>query len=53
MNPHTHTNGACESSSRTHPLFSTAFFAYSTWKMRPSGENVPADKSYCTHKRPK
>ena len=30
----------------THPLFSTAFSAYSTWKTRPSGENCEADKSY-------
>ena len=30
----------------THPLFSTAFSAYSTWNTRPSGENCEADKSY-------
>jgi hypothetical protein len=30
----------------THPLFSTAFCAYSTWKTRPSGENCEADRSY-------
>ena len=28
------------------PLASTALLAYSTWKMRPSGENCAADKSY-------
>lgn len=27
----------------SHPLFSTAFWAYSAWKMRPSGENVPQE----------
>ena len=26
--------------------FSTAFDAYSTWKMRPSGENVVGERSY-------
>ena len=30
----------------TYPLFSTAFVAYSVWKILPSGENVVADKSY-------
>jgi hypothetical protein len=25
----------------SYPLFSTALIAYSTWKMRPSGEKVP------------
>lgn len=31
----------------TYLLFSTAFMAYSTWKTRPSGEKVEADRSYC------
>lgn len=31
----------------TVPEFSTALFAYSTWKTRPSGENCDADRSYC------
>jgi hypothetical protein len=26
---------------------STAFWAYSDWKTRPSGEKVPTDRSYC------
>ena len=30
----------------THPLFSTAFPAYSTWKTLPSGENCDAERSY-------
>jgi hypothetical protein len=29
-----------------YPLASTALLAYSTWKIRPSGENCAADKSY-------
>lgn len=33
-------------SPRAVPAFSTALDAYSTWKMRPSGENVDDDKSY-------
>ena len=28
------------------PPFSTAFTAYSTWKLRPSGEKTELDKSY-------
>lgn len=29
----------------TYPEFSTALLAYSTWKMRPSGEYVLAERS--------
>ncbi len=29
-----------------YPLFSTALFAYSTWKIRPAGEKVVAERSY-------
>ena len=31
---------------RAVPAFSTALWAYSTWKMRPSGENVEEERSY-------
>lgn len=33
-------------SPRAVPPFSTAFDAYSTWKIRPSGENVDDERSY-------
>lgn len=29
------------------PELSTAFWAYSTWKILPSDENCDADRSYC------
>jgi len=32
--------------SLSYPLFSTAFWAYSTWNTRPSGENWDAERSY-------
>ena len=34
----------------TYPLLVTALAAYSVWKIRPSGEKVDVERSYCTAK---
>jgi hypothetical protein len=34
------------SEAQTYPLVSTALDAYSTWKTRPAGENIEAERSY-------